>query len=66
MKHLDLNYIKSRRIQLALSHEEMAKNLGFADSSTYWKYENGNYKFKAEQLPILAKSLKCKITNFFS
>ncbi len=66
LKSLNLDFIKKRRIELSISHEHMAKNFGFANSSTYWKYENGNYKFKAEQLPQLARYLNCKIVDFFN
>ncbi|WP_203363045.1 helix-turn-helix transcriptional regulator [Bacillus sp. REN10] len=65
MEYLDLVYIKSRRIELDITLQEMANSLGFKNSSTYLKYETGTYSFKAEQLPILADCLKCKITDFF-
>lgn len=65
MDKLDLDYIKNRRIELNITLKEMAESLGFKNSSTYLKYENGDYSFKAEQLPLLAKSLKCKISDFF-
>lgn len=63
---LNLSYIKNRRIQLGITLQDMASNLGFKNSSTYMKYENGTYSFKAEQLPYLAKHLNCKITDFFA
>lgn len=44
----------------------MATKLGFKNGSTYLKYEQGVYSFKAEQLPPLAKHLQCKITDFFA
>lgn len=65
MQTLNLNYIKVRRRQLSLTQQEMADKLGFKNSSTYLKYETGVYSFKADQLPVLAKSLNCKITDFF-
>ncbi|HBM3498194.1 TPA: helix-turn-helix transcriptional regulator, partial [Listeria innocua] len=34
-------------------------------ASTYYKYENGSYSFKAEMLPKLASALDCDIENFF-
>lgn len=66
MDKLDLNYIKNRRIELNITLQEMAKCLGFKNSSTYLKYENGLYSFKAGQLPLLAKALECEISDFFS
>ena len=66
MQKLNLTFIKERRIQLGITLQEMAEKLGFKNGSTYLKYENGIYAFKAEQLPLLAKSLNCKITDFFN
>lgn len=63
---LDLEYIKSRRVELGVSSQTMADELGFKDASTYWKYENGEYKLRADMLPKIAKILKCRIENFFA
>lgn len=65
MKTLDLDYIKNRRIELGITLQEMAEKLGFKNGSTYLKYESGTYSFKADQLPVLSKSLNCNITDFF-
>ncbi|MDF1511929.1 helix-turn-helix transcriptional regulator, partial [Robertmurraya sp. DFI.2.37] len=54
MQTLDLEYIKNRRESLDISLQVMAESLGFKNASTYLKYENGTYTFKADQLPILA------------
>ncbi|MGG3798022.1 helix-turn-helix transcriptional regulator [Metabacillus fastidiosus] len=66
MKSFNLNYIKQRRNVLELTLQDMADSMGFKNASTYMKYENGDYAFKAEHLPILSKTLKCKITDFFT
>lgn len=66
MRYLNLQFIKNRRIELGKSQQELAESLGMKNASTYLKYENGTYLFKAEQLPVLAKSLECKITDFFN
>lgn len=66
MEQLNLDYIKARRIELGLSLQEAANQLGFKNASTYLKYENGDYLFKAEVLPTLAATLECKIGNFFT
>lgn len=63
---INLDFIKSRRNELGISSQEMAEALGFKDGSTYWNYENGNYRIKADMLPSLAKKLQCEITNFFN
>ena len=66
MERLDLGYIAARRKELRLSVDEAASALGLANGSSYWKYEHGIYKFNAEVLPLLAKTLNCKIENFFT
>ncbi|WOO45584.1 helix-turn-helix transcriptional regulator [Bacillus subtilis] len=65
MQKLDLVFIKNRRIELKISQRDLAIKLGLKTGSSYLKYEQGVYAFKAEQLPTLAKHLKCKITDFF-
>lgn len=66
MQTLDLTFIKDRRLELGRSLQDMANAMGMKNGSTYMKYENGTYAFKAEQLPLLSKELKCKITDFFN
>ncbi|MBM7606022.1 transcriptional regulator with XRE-family HTH domain [Metabacillus crassostreae] len=66
MKSFNNDYIKQRRIELELTLQEMADSMGFKNASTYMKYENGTYAFKAEHLPLLSKTLKCKIVDFFN
>ncbi|MFP7202732.1 helix-turn-helix transcriptional regulator [Lysinibacillus halotolerans] len=66
MKVLNLGYIKERRQILNKTLQEVAIEVGMKNASTYMKYENGTYSFKAEQLPQLAKSLECNIEDFFS
>lgn len=61
----DLEYIKKRRKELKISMKQMAAELGFKHASTYLKYERGEYSFKAEQLPVLAKILNCDVSDFF-
>lgn len=65
MGNLNLEFIKKRRQELNLSLQEMAESLGFKNASTYMKYEDGTYSFKANHLPILANKLKAKIEKFF-
>lgn len=66
MKQLNLNFIKERRLQLGKTMKEMADTLGYENASTYLKYESGVYSIKAEQLPRLAESLECEISDFFT
>lgn len=63
---INLKFIKDRRNELGFSTQEMAETLGFRDGSTYWNYETGKYRIKADMLPKLAIKLDCKITNFFT
>ncbi|EAD4096380.1 XRE family transcriptional regulator [Listeria monocytogenes] len=63
---IDLKYIREKREFLGFSQKDMAAKLGFKNASTYLKYETGEYKIKAEMLPLLAKILKCNISNFFT
>ena len=62
---LNLDFIKTRRLELGISQQKMAEKLGFKNASTYLKYESGAYSFKAEMIPSLANILNCKIENFF-
>ncbi|MNW37016.1 helix-turn-helix protein [compost metagenome] len=64
-KKVNLGFIKLRRQELNLSLQELAEALEFKNASTYMKYENGEYQFKANHLPILADKLNCTIENFF-
>lgn len=65
LDRVNLNYVKHRRLKLGLSLQDMAESLGFKNASTYMKYEEGVYSFKANHLPMLANKMKCKIENFF-
>lgn len=62
----DLAYIAKRREELGVSQASMAERMGFSNASVYLKYERGEYKFKAEMLPTLAKALNCEVENFFN
>lgn len=66
MKTLNLDKIKQARINSNMSLQHMSQELGFKNASTYLKYENGEYAFKANMLPKLAKALNMEIENFFT
>ncbi|MED3549993.1 helix-turn-helix transcriptional regulator [Cytobacillus praedii] len=66
MNNFNLEFIEQRRNELDIPMQTMAIELGFKNASTYLKYERGDYSFKAKQLPLLARILNCKITDFFS
>ena len=65
MKELNLALIKKRRKELRISLLEMSVLLGFKNASTYYKYEVGKSKFKAEHIPIVASKLKLKMSEIF-
>lgn len=62
----NLAYIAKRRKQQKITQQKMAEKLGFRQASTYLKYENGDYKIKAEMLPQLAEVLGCQVTKIFA
>lgn len=66
MKILNHAFIKERRQTLNKTLQEVAESVGMKNASTYMKYENGTYSFKAEQLPVLAETLDCEIQDFFT
>lgn len=66
IEKVDLDFIKQERLKLGLSLKDMAEALGFKNASTYMKYEEGSYSFKAKHLPVLARRLECNIENFFT
>lgn len=65
MLTFNLEFIKERRQELNLTLQATADALEMKNASTYMKYENGTYSFKAEQLPFLADVLQCEVKNFF-
>lgn len=65
MKKLNLKLIRQERKAKQITLLEMAEKMGLKNASTYMKYEKGDYSFKAEHLPILAKTLDCKIQDLF-
>ena len=65
MKAVNLQFIQKRRQELGLSLQEMAEHIGFKNASNYMKYERGEYAFKADHLPILAKHLQCELEDIF-
>lgn len=62
---LNLEYIAARRKELKLRQADMAERLGMGGAPDYSKYENGVYKWNAEDMPKVAKALECPIENLF-
>ncbi|USG65843.1 helix-turn-helix transcriptional regulator [Brevibacillus ruminantium] len=65
MERINLKFIARRRIEIGITLKEMAESLGFKNASTYLKYEKGDYDFKANHLPILARKLNCQLRDLF-
>ncbi|ATU71054.1 transcriptional regulator [Levilactobacillus brevis] len=65
-KRFDHEFLKQRRREKNVSQETLAMALGFKNSSTYSKYENGDTAVKADMLPIIANVLKTPIASFFT
>ena len=49
---INLDFIRSERDRNNLTLIEMSTALGFKNASTYLKYENGDYIFKANNYEI--------------
>lgn len=62
---INLSFIKQRREELGYTTTEMADVLGLNAQDKYSRRENGQYNFKAAELPALSKKLKAPIDSFF-
>ena len=58
------NNLKSYRIRMGYTQEEMAEMLGIA-RVTYCDYEVNPQKVKVETLQQIADILKCNLSDFF-
>lgn len=62
---INLKLIKEKRIKKCLSIDDMADKLGLTNGSMYWKRENGDYKFKAEEIMKLSEILELPFEQLF-
>lgn len=62
---INLELIKSTRTLKGISTLEMANIIGLKTQSQYWKRENGEYKFKPRELPLLCNALGISIEHLF-
>lgn len=62
---IDCNFMRKRRLELEYTQTYMAFCLGYKQSSSYYKYENGDQDLRAVHLPILAQLLECDIDTLF-
>lgn len=56
--------IRARRKELGMTQEELAEKLGVGHQALS-RIENGVMAPKMDRLPLLAKSLKCKVPDLF-
>lgn len=62
---INLGLIKKTRKQNGYNIDEMAQKLGLTNGSMYWKRENGDYKFKAEEVMKLSVILEIPFEELF-
>lgn len=62
---LNLNLIKEKRKEKGYNIDEMAYKLGLTNGSMYYKREAGHYKFKAEEVMMLANILEIPLNHLF-
>lgn len=62
---IDLQLIKSKRLEHGYTLEEMSTKLGFNSKSKYYRRENGEYKFQSEELPKVANILGIPLEKIF-
>lgn len=65
MKEVNLELIKQQRKNLGYTNLEMAQALGLATSEKYLRRENGEYNFKAVELPALSAKLHIPLEKIF-
>ncbi|MDT2845507.1 helix-turn-helix domain-containing protein [Enterococcus thailandicus] len=66
MYKVNLKLIKQKRELKGYSLKEMADLMGFNDKAKYYRREAGEYNFKSEELPQLAKILNIPISKIFT
>lgn len=62
---INLKVIKEKRNQKGYTMDEMAKKLSLTNGSMYSKRENGHYKFKAEEVMMIARILDIPMNQLF-
>lgn len=65
-KYLDLKYIKQLRLENHYSQAELARLLGLKSTDKYYRREQGDYKFKPEELSILSDLFNTPMEKFFT
>lgn len=65
MWKFNLPLIAERRKKLGYTIEQMAEKTGLAKTS-YFRYEKGISKLRADMLPLFATVLKINVNKFFT
>lgn len=60
------NLVRTRRLELGMTMEELAKEAGYSSYTAISKIENGSRNVKMSKLPDLANALKVDMAYFFS
>ncbi|WP_339165422.1 helix-turn-helix transcriptional regulator [Siminovitchia sp. FSL W7-1587] len=62
---INLNIILEKRKKKGYTIDDMAKKLNLTNGSMYYKREVGQYKFKAEEVMMVAKILQIPMNQLF-
>lgn len=65
-KIIDLSFIKKLRIENHLSQADLASILGLNNHDKYARRENGEYKFQASEIQMLAELYHLPMEKFFT
>lgn len=65
MFRLNLQLIKETRKKKGYSIQYMSDSMGFNDKSKYYRRETGEYNFRSEEIPLVAKILGIPIEKIF-
>lgn len=65
MLQFNVKLIEARRKKLGMTIEDMADKVGMSTTS-YFRYEKGESRIKADMLPAFAEALKVSISRFFT
>lgn len=63
---INLSFIKNRRISLGITLQEMANLVGMTSKENYYRYESGQYAFKADDIPKLQQALNTDKESLFT
>lgn len=66
MFEVNLPLIKSERLKRGYTLQDMAEKMNLYNKSAYFKRENGDYKFKPEEIPQVAAILNIPLEKFFT